>query len=40
MSKLIRAKNLKKEYGNGELVTEVLKGLSFNIEHGEFVSIM
>ncbi|PKM91531.1 macrolide ABC transporter ATP-binding protein [Candidatus Falkowbacteria bacterium HGW-Falkowbacteria-1] len=37
---LIRVENLKKEYGSGELATKVLHGVSFNIDFGEFVSIM
>lgn len=37
---LIEAKNLKKEYHNEEVITKVLFGLSFNINKGEFVSIM
>jgi len=37
---LIEIKNLEKEYVSGEVVTKVLHGLSFNIEKGEFVSIM
>ncbi len=40
MKELIKIKNLKKEFTNGEVVTKVLHGLSFNIEKGEFVSIM
>ncbi len=37
---LIRAENLIKNFANGEVVTEVLHGLNFNIEQGEFVAIM
>ena len=37
---LIEINNLYKEYGTGELVTPVLRGLDFKIESGEFVSIM
>lgn len=37
---LIKVENLTKEYVSGEVVTKVLHGLSFNIEQGEFVSIM
>lgn len=37
---LIQVKDLKKEYRADEVVTQVLHGLSFNIEKGEFVSIM
>jgi len=37
---LIKVSNLTKEFGSGELVTPVLRGLSFEIAQGEFVSIM
>lgn len=37
---LIKLENLKKKFFSGEVVTEVLHGLSFNIEKGEFVAIM
>lgn len=37
---LIEIKNLIKNYENEEVITPVLKGLNFNIEKGEFVSIM
>lgn len=37
---LISVKNLKKDFVNGEVVTSVLKGVSFEIEKGSFVSIM
>jgi putative ABC transport system ATP-binding protein len=37
---LIEIKNLKKHFQTGEVVTNVLHGLSFNIEKGGFVSIM
>lgn len=37
---LIRVKNLHKDYGEGESLTKVLHGLNFEIEEGEFVSIM
>lgn len=40
MKELIKVKNLKKEFISGEVVTQVLHGLSFDIEKGEFVSIM
>lgn len=36
---LISVKNLKKDFIN-DVVTQVLRGISFNIEKGEFVSIM
>ena len=37
---LIRVKDLHKDYGSGEALTSVLHGLNFEIEKGEFVSIM
>lgn len=37
---LINIQNLKKEFITGEVVTKVLRDLSFNIEKGEFVAIM
>ncbi|MFA5087362.1 MAG: ABC transporter ATP-binding protein [Candidatus Paceibacterota bacterium] len=37
---LISVRDLKKDYREGEVVTNVLKGLSFDIHKGEFVSIM
>jgi putative ABC transport system ATP-binding protein len=37
---LIEVKNLIKEYRNEEVVTSVLHGLNFEIDKGEFVSIM
>jgi len=37
---LIRIENLKKEYSSGDLITKVLHGVSFNVDFGEFVSIM
>lgn len=37
---LIKIENLKKEYASGDLVTKVLHGVSFNVDFGEFVSIM
>jgi len=37
---LIHAVNLKKDYVNGDVVTPVLKGVSFDIAAGEFVAIM
>ncbi|MBA3047485.1 ABC transporter ATP-binding protein [Patescibacteria group bacterium] len=37
---LINVQNLTKSYTAGEVVTKVLQGISFNIEKGEFVSIM
>ncbi len=40
MSNLIKISGLKKEFRNDEIVTKVLHGLDFEIEKGEFVSIM
>lgn len=37
---LISINNLKKYYVSGEVVTKVLHDLTFNIDYGEFVSIM
>lgn len=37
---LININNLVKEYKSEDVITKVLHGLSFNIDHGEFVSIM
>ena len=37
---LISIKDLKKDYYNDEIVTPVLKGVTFDIKKGEFVSIM
>lgn len=37
---LISVKDLKKDFINDEVVTPVLKGVTFDIEKGEFVSIM
>jgi len=37
---LIKLENIKKEFVTGEVVTKVLHGVSFDIEEGEFVSIM
>jgi putative ABC transport system ATP-binding protein len=37
---LIKVSGLTKQYSSGELMTDVLKGLDFEIEEGEFVSIM
>ncbi|MBE0700312.1 MAG: ABC transporter ATP-binding protein [Acholeplasmataceae bacterium] len=36
----IRVENLRKSYQNGKLVNEVLKGIDFTLEEGEFVSIV
>jgi len=40
MSTLINLKNITKDYENGEITTRVLKGVSFEINNGEFVAIM
>lgn len=37
---LIKVENLKKDYINEDVVTPVLKGVSFSIDQGEFVAIM
>jgi len=37
---LIEAKNLEKTYGEEEVKTPALRGVSFNIQKGEFVAIM
>ena len=37
---LIRLKDLKKDYVSGDLVTPVLRGVSFDVERGEFLAIM
>jgi putative ABC transport system ATP-binding protein len=37
---LIKAKNLKKSYGEGESITWALNDVSFEIDKGEFVAIM
>lgn len=39
-NKLISVKNITKDYRSGDVVTHVLKGVSFDINDGEFVSIM
>lgn len=41
MTNLIEFRNIKKQYRSGSLITEqVLKGISFVVEEGEFLSIM
>ena len=40
MSTLIKIENIKKDYVTGDVTTSVLKGISFEIKQGEFVSIM
>jgi putative ABC transport system ATP-binding protein len=37
---MIECKNIKKDYINGESVTQALRGVSFTIKDGEFVAIM
>lgn len=37
---IITVKNLIKNYSNGELVTQVLKGLDLEVKEGEFIAIM
>lgn len=37
---LIKLEDIKKEFVTGEVVTKVLHGISFDIEKGDFVSIM
>jgi len=37
---LIELKDLKKEFHNEEVVTKVLHGISFEVDKGEFISIM
>jgi putative ABC transport system ATP-binding protein len=37
---LIIGKNIKREFGSGDLTTRVLKGIDIAIEQGEFVAIM
>lgn len=40
MKNIIECKNITKTYINGDNTTTVLKGISFNIQEGEFVAIM
>jgi putative ABC transport system ATP-binding protein len=37
---MIKVNNIKKDYVTGDIVTSVLKGLTFEIKSGEFVAIM
>jgi putative ABC transport system ATP-binding protein len=37
---LIKVRDLKKEFVSGDVITKVLHGLSFDIQAGEFISIM
>lgn len=40
ISEIIKLDSIKKDYTNGEVVTNVLKGVSFTVNEGEFVAIM
>ena len=41
MENIVEIKNVKKTYGSGnQKKTEALKGISFDVEKGEFVGIM
>ncbi len=40
MEKIIRVENLYKSFGEGDSLVEVLKGINFSVEKGEFISIM
>lgn len=40
IAELIKLKDVKKDYTNGEIVTSVLRGISFFVNEGEFVAIM
>ena len=40
MKKIIKVKNLKRTYDNGIIKTRALKGVSFDVKKGEFISIM
>ena len=40
IAELIKLKDVKKVYTNGEVETSVLKGVSFSVNEGEFVAIM
>jgi len=40
IAELIKLKDIKKVYTNGEVETSVLKGVSFSVNEGEFVAIM
>ncbi len=37
---MIEVKNLKKSFKDGDRITEVLKGIDFKVEDGEFIAIM
>ena len=38
--KIIDCRNITKSYTTGEMVTQVLKGITFSVDEGEFVAIM
>lgn len=40
MEKVIKVKKITKDFGNGSNLTKVLKDISFDVDHGQFVSIM
>jgi len=40
MHNIIEIKGLKKRFANGDVVTEVLKGIDFTAKNGEFLAIM
>jgi putative ABC transport system ATP-binding protein len=40
MSFIIEAKNVKRSFGTGDLITHVLKGIDVSVKNGEFVAIM
>lgn len=40
MEKVIEVKNLCKDFGSGSNITKVIKDISFDVEYGQFVSIM
>jgi ABC-type lipoprotein export system ATPase subunit len=40
MTSLIKIEDVKKDFENGDVMTQIIKGVSFSIEEGEFVSIM
>lgn len=40
MEQIIRVENIYKSFGEGDSLVEVLKGISFGVEKGEFISIM
>lgn len=37
---MIELKNITKSFYNGTIITEVLKGITFNVRRGEFVAVM